>query len=119
MRKAIAPVVVLSLGAILMGGFSPPSHVDVSGHVYQADAGTPVAGAIVSNDWDSTTATTDAQGEFRMRVRRVSVDESIKFTARAGQNVGWHRRIGSLKPHPVEIVLGDPSERSRLSQAVR
>jgi hypothetical protein len=75
MRKAIAPVVVLSLGAILMRGFSPPSHVDVSGHVYEADAATPVAGAIVSNNWDSTTATT--------------------------------------------IVLGDPSERSRLSQAVR
>lgn len=115
MRKAIAALVGLSLGVLLPVVSGPPSHIDVSGHVLEADSlgrtRTPVAGAVVSNDWDSTTARTNARGEFHLRVRHIAVDESIKFTARAGQNAGWHRRIGSSKPHPVEIVLRDPIER--------
>ena len=31
-----------------------------------------VAGAIVSNNWDQTTATTDSSGRFVIRVRRVA-----------------------------------------------
>ena len=113
MRKAVALVVVLSLGALVMAVSRPPSHIDISGHVYESDSlrrtRTPVAGAVVFNDWDSTTATTNAQGEFRLRGRRVAEDESIKFTARAGDKAGWHRRVGSLKPRPVDIVLSDPA----------
>src|SRR5688572_13666620 len=96
----VTTVVVLSLGAILTTSTSRPSHVEMSGHVYQrlGSAGppplSPVSGAVISNDWDSTTATTDARGEFRVRVRRVAADEWIKFTARAGESAGCHRRIG-------------------------
>lgn len=116
MRNAVTFGVVLSLGAVLMAVSRPPSHVDISGHVYESDsfggARAAVAGAVVSNDWDSTTATTNAQGEFRLRVRRVAEDELIKFTARAGHKAGWHRRVGSVKPQPVHIVLSDPIETS-------
>ena len=89
---------------------SRPSYVDVVGHVYESYAAEiPVAGAIVSNDWDSTTATTNDRGEFRLRVRQVAVDEHIKFTARSGERTAYQRRIGSPKPTPVNIVLNDPN----------
>jgi hypothetical protein len=56
---------VLLVGAILTRSVSRrPSYVDISGHVYEgldlAGPVTPVIGARVSNDWDSTTATTNA-----------------------------------------------------------
>jgi hypothetical protein len=105
MRKkaVIAIVVVLLLGAGLTLS-SRPSYVEVSGRVYSAER-LPVVGATVSNDWDSATATTNARGEFRVRVRRVAVDEHMKFTARADAAAGCHRRVGSLESIPVDIVL--------------
>ena len=89
---------------------SRPSYVDVIGHVYESySAELPIAEAIVSNDWDSTTAKTNDQGEFRLRVRQVAVDEHIKFTARSGERTAYQRRIGSLRPTPVVIFMNDPN----------
>jgi len=116
-RAVVAGVLVLTFGAIVMPLLiSSPSYVDVVGHVYDAAghaALTPVAGAVVSNDWDSTTSTTNAQGEFRMRVRRVAADEFIKFSARSGETAGCHRRVGPLESRTVDVVLNAPMQRSR------
>jgi hypothetical protein len=102
-RAVVATVVVLLLGAGLTLS-SRPSHVEVAGRVYSAER-LPVAGATVTNDWDSATAGTNARGEFRVRVRRVAADEFMKFTARADAAAGCHRRVGSLESIPVDIVL--------------
>ena len=87
-KARVAGIFVLVFGAIVTALVfsSRPSYVDVVGHVYESySAERPVAGAVVSNDWDSTTAKTNDQGEFRLRVRQVAVDEHIKFTARSGE----------------------------------
>ena len=110
-RVAMAAVVLLSLGIFLgplvSGG---PSYVWVSGRVYKelGPRGTPVnpvSAATVSNDWDSTTAMTNARGEFRLRVRRVAADEWIKIVARAGDTAACQRRLGPVERHTVDIVL--------------
>jgi hypothetical protein len=111
-KARIAGILVLVFGAILTALVfsSRPSYVDVVGHVYEDSAeGLPVARAVVSNDWDSTTAKTNDQGEFRLRVRQVAVDEHIKFTARSGERTAYQRRIGSLRPTPVVIFMNDPN----------
>ena len=93
-----------------------PSYVEVTGHVYDAAGGAalaPVAGAVVSNDWDSTTSTTNAQGEFRMRVRRVAADEFIKFSARSGERAACDLRVGPLESRTVDVVLNGPTQWSR------
>jgi hypothetical protein len=115
-KAKAAGIFVLVFGAIVtaLSLSSRPSYVDVVGHVYEShSAEIPVAGAVVSNDWDSTTAKTNDQGEFRLRVRQVAVDEHIKFTARSGERTAYHRRVGSLKPTPVVIVLNDPNRLER------
>ena len=110
---------VLVLTGVIVAPFvsSRGSHVDISGTVYErhdaVDDLVPVAGAVVSNDWDSTTATTDAQGEYRLRVRRVAADEFIKFTAHVGERAGCHQRVGS-ESRTVDIILNHPAlERCR------
>ena len=109
-------VLVLLLGAFLFLS-RRPSYVVIEGHVYQrldpikAVPVAPVSGATVSNDWDSTSATTDHLGAFHLRVRRVAGDEWIKFTARAGEMAGCERRLGSLKPRTVDIFLKEPMRR--------
>ena len=108
-KTIVAGVKVLSLGALLTLPFLGRSaYVDISGHVYDSARGAdliPAVGAVVSNDWGSTTATTNVRGEFRLRVRRVAADEWIKFTARVGETAGCHRRVGPLESRPVEIYL--------------
>jgi len=105
---------VLLLTAVIVAPFvsSRGSHVDISGKVYERDDAVdnlrPVAGAVVSNDWDSTTATTDAQCEYRVRVRRVAADEFIKFTAHVGERAGCHQRVGSGS-RTVDIILNHPA----------
>jgi hypothetical protein len=113
-RLVIASVaLVLLLGAFLCGS-RRPSYVDIEGHVYERFDPTkampvaPVSGARVSNDWDSTAATTDRLGAFHLRVRRVAGDEWIKFTARAGDMAACERRLGSLRLRTVDIFLKDP-----------
>jgi hypothetical protein len=111
-KARVAGIFVLVFGAIVTALVfsSRPSYVDVVGHVYESySAERPVAGAVVSNDWDSTTAKTNDQGEFRLRVRQVAVDEHIKFTARSGERTAYQRRIGSLRPTPVVIFMNDPN----------
>jgi len=107
----VAGVCVLVLGAIVTAlvSSSQPTYVDFAGHVYEADStgAAPVADAVVSNNWDSNTATTNARGEFRLRVRRVAADEFVKFTARSGERTAYHLRVGSPKPTPVDIVLNE------------
>ena len=108
-KARVAGIFVLVFGAIVtaLAFSSRPSHVDVVGHVYDSHSANrlPVAGAVVSNDWDSTTAKTNEQGEFRLRVRQVAADEYIKFTARSGARTAYHLRVGSQEPTPVVIVL--------------
>jgi hypothetical protein len=110
-RTVLRGFVLLALAAIVAAPLlsSRPSHIEIAGHVY-VDGGTPVPGAVVANDWDGTTSTTNAQGEFRMRVRRVAADEWIKFSARAGETAGCHRRVGPLESRTVDIVLGAPTQ---------
>ena len=117
-RATVAGVLVLVFAGIVgtLSVSSRPSYVHIAGHVYDATGRatlTPVAGAVVSTDWDSTTSTTDAQGEFRMRVRRVAEDEWIKFSARSGETAGRHRQVGPLESRTVDIVLGEPMQRWR------
>jgi hypothetical protein len=108
-----AAALVLLLGAFWFDS-RRPSYVEIEGHVYErVDPTTgrpvaPVSGARVSNDWDSTAATTDRLGQFHLRVRRVAGDEWIKFTARTGGMAACQRRLGSLKPRAVDIFLNDP-----------
>jgi uncharacterized protein (UPF0297 family) len=116
-RVIVVSAVVLSIGAMWMLSASRrPSHVEVFGHVYERldspgrAPANPVIGAVISNDWDSTTTTTNDRGEFRLRVRRVAADEFIELTARAGESAGCHRRIGTLETTPVKIVLNDPMQ---------
>jgi hypothetical protein len=105
-KTIVAVVMVLSLAVFTLSVSRRSSYVDISGHVYDAARGAaPAAGAMVSNDWDSTTAITNVHGEFRLRVRRVAADEFIKFTARAGESEGCHQRIGTLESIPVDIYL--------------
>jgi hypothetical protein len=103
---------VLLLGAFVTLSVSRrSSYVEVKGHVYQEFDATgrgpvgPVSGAKVSNDWDSTTATTDSLGEFHLRVRRVAEDEWVKFTARAGEEAGCQQVLSPLTQGMVEIFL--------------
>jgi hypothetical protein len=112
--RVIAGVaLVLLVGAFL---FVPrrPSYVEIEGHVYEGFDPiksvplAPVSGARVSNDWDSTTATTNRLGEYHLRARRVAGDEWITFTARAGEIAACQRRLGSLRPGRVDIFLKDP-----------
>jgi hypothetical protein len=106
--------------ALLLGAFlfdsRRPSYVEIEGHVYErfdrikSTPVAPVSGARVTNDWDSTAATTDRLGQFHLRVRRVAGDEWIKFTARAGDMAACQRRLGSLKLRTVDIFLEDPMQ---------
>jgi hypothetical protein len=115
-KRVIAGVMlVLLVGAFVTLSVSRRvSSIEIEGHVYAAydQAGhapvSPVGGAKVSNDWDSATATTDSLGTFHLRIRRVAEDEWIKFTARAGDMAACERRLGSLTPGAVDIVLKDP-----------
>jgi hypothetical protein len=108
-------VLVLLLGPFLFVS-RHPSYVEIEGHVYErldpikAMPVAPVSGATISNDWDSTSVTTDRLGAFRLRVRRVAGDEWIKFTARAGEMEACQRRLGSMKPRTVDIFLKDPMQ---------
>ena len=110
--RIVARVLVLTGVIVAPLVSSRGSHVDISGKVYERDDAVddlvPVAGAVVSNDWDSTTATTDAQGEYRLRVRRVAADEFIKFTAHVGERAGCHQRVGS-ESRTVDIILNHPA----------
>jgi hypothetical protein len=115
-KLVIASVaLVLLLGAFLFIS-RHPSYVEIDGHVYErldpikTVPVAPVSGAAVSNDWDSTSATTDRLGAFHLRVRRVAGDEWIKFTARVGEMAACQRRLGSLKPRTVDIFLSDPMQ---------
>jgi hypothetical protein len=106
-KTIVSAVAVLSVGVFLTVS-ARATHVEISGRVYEQTGSSnraPVAGATVSNDWDSATTTTNARGEFYMRVRRVAGDEWIKFTARVGDVSAFHRRVGSLESIPVEIGL--------------
>ena len=109
-------VLMLLLGAFLFIS-RRPSYVEIEGHVYErfdpikAVPVAPISGARVSNDWDSTSATTDDLGAFHLRVRRVAGDEWIKFTARAGEMAACELRLGSLKPGTVDIFLKEPMRR--------
>jgi hypothetical protein len=113
-RLVIAIVAVLLLFAASLLDARRPSYVEIEGHVYErfdpakAAPVAPVSGARVSNDWDSTAATTNHLGEFQLRVRTVAGDEWIKFTARAGEMAACQRRLGSLKLRTVDIFLEDP-----------
>ena len=115
-RLVITSVVMLLLGAFLFIS-RRPSYVEIEGHVYErldpikAVPVAPVSGARVSNDWDSTSATTDHLGAFHLRVRRVAGDEWIKFTARAGEMAACERRLDSLKVSTVNIFLKEPMQR--------
>src|SRR5258706_4311634 len=101
-RLVITSVVVVLLFGAFWFVSRRPSYVEIEGHVYErldpikAVPVAPVSGARVSNDWDSTSTTTDHLGAFHLRVRRVAEDEWIKFTARAGDMAACERRLRAL-----------------------
>ncbi|SRR6266496_2666737 len=121
-KLVITSVVLVFLLGAFMFISRRPSYVEIEGHVYErfdptkASPVAPVRGARVSNDWDSTSATTDRLGEFHLRVRRVAGDEWITFTARVGEMAACQRRLGSLKLRTVDIFLKDPNQRARRCQ---
>ena len=65
----------------------------------------PVANAVVSNDWDATTTTTDADGSFRLPLtKRVAADEFVVVTVRTRNVVFAQPMLGALHKN-VRIVL--------------
>jgi hypothetical protein len=73
----------------------------VEGYVYSAmDLArrpvAPVPTAIVSNDCDTTTTTTDAAGHLSIRIRRVAADEWIIVRVHASDKVACQKRNGSI-----------------------
>jgi hypothetical protein len=79
--------VAIVLGALLVSGRSSPRNTDFEGRVYERfdpvlGAVGPIAGAQIATDWDSTTAVSDEDGYFHLRVRRVADDEHVNFTVR-------------------------------------
>jgi hypothetical protein len=65
----------------------------------------PVSGAVVSNDWDSTTSTTDENGYFRLALtKRIAGDEFVVLTVQSGRAVTRHSSIGRQHMN-VEIEL--------------
>jgi hypothetical protein len=97
-------VLATAFGALLLANrLSHPSHAsysEVQGHVYEKfNVGPvgpirpvdPIIGAKVSNNRDSTTATTDNTGHFRLRVRPgLADDESVTLIVRTGSKVVCH-----------------------------
>jgi hypothetical protein len=66
----------------------------------------PVAGALVSNNWDQTTATTDQSGRFVVRVRRVAADEFMVLRVESGGKTACQRLAGTATGRDVlEIFL--------------
>ena len=66
----------------------------------------PVVGAKVSNNWDQTTATTDSNGHFVIRVRRVAADEFMILRVETGATAACQRLAGTSTGHQVlEIFL--------------
>jgi hypothetical protein len=91
-----------------------PPYVDVEGHVYQRFARggpvDPVDRASVTNDRDSSTATTDRAGRFRLRVPRVAEDEWVTITARVAGKAACQQRLGPVTEAPVDVFMADPTE---------
>ena len=94
-------VLATVLGSLLARPFSHPSYTDIHGHVYErfdvAPAGqvrpvNPISGAKVSNNRDSTTATTDDSGYFHLQVRpSLAADEFVTLFVRTGSMVVCHK----------------------------
>jgi hypothetical protein len=99
------------LSAIFL--FNRPREVtEIKGHVfsgfkkYVGPVG-PVSGAVVSNDWDSTTSTTDDSGYFRLALtKKVAADEFVVLTVKSGDTVVRQPMIGyNTHIDGLEIVL--------------
>jgi hypothetical protein len=109
---AIAVVGVLLLPIVV---FTRPTNdrVTLQGFVYghrdaQGNLHAPVAGATVSNDWDSTAAVTDEFGRFRISVPRIAGDEFLVITVRFGNIESRRRLMGGAAGDPLLIVLPGP-----------
>jgi hypothetical protein len=107
---------ILRAAAIVLGGLlfaidvldRPPATV-ISGHVYggldHSGPSAPVPDALVSNDWDATTSTTDVNGDFRLPLsHRLADDEFVVLTVRAGDVTVRQQMIGHSYTD-LEIVL--------------
>jgi hypothetical protein len=88
---------------------------EIEGHVYSGFKNHvgpvgPVSGAVVSNDWDSTTSITDDSGYFWLALtKRIAHDEFVVVTVRSGSAVVRQPMIGY--PHlNVEIQLPSPPQ---------
>ena len=110
---------VRRLGAVaLLVGFvsvifllNRPATTEITGHVYRGlndhfGPFDPVNGAVVSNDWDSTTTTTDAVGYFNLPLtKRIAGDEFVVVTVRSGDIVFRQPMVGAPHRQDVQIVL--------------
>jgi hypothetical protein len=105
--------------ALLVGALSaifllnrPREVTKVEGHVYRgfnsySGPVDPVSGAVVSNDWDSTTSTTDGSGYFRLALtKRIGADEFVVLTVKSGTTVVRQPMVGRPHIDGVEIQLG-------------
>jgi hypothetical protein len=87
---------------------------DIDGYVYEKCVDYkpvgPVSGAVVSTSVDSTTATTDATGHFRlMTINPVFSDEFYVVTVRAnGLVINDDRPMGPTATVPMAWVLSPP-----------
>jgi hypothetical protein len=69
----------------------------------------PVAGAAVSNNWDQTTATTDQNGRFVIRVKRVAADEFMILRVELAGRAACRRLAGTATGPILDIFLdGSP-----------
>ena len=105
--------VTLLLGivaAIFLLNRSTPTTV-ITGHVYTRFAKNsgplmPVGNAVISNDWDSTTSTTDSSGSFRLALtKRIAADEFVVLTARSDDTAVRQPMIGRAHMDGVEIQV--------------
>jgi hypothetical protein len=82
-----ALALAIVLGALFVSGRSSPLTTEFQGRVYERfdpvlGAVGPLAGAEITTDWDSTTAVSDHDGYFNLRVKHVADDEHVNFTVR-------------------------------------
>jgi hypothetical protein len=99
---AIAGLILVACAVALSLTWRPsPSYMTVEGYVYSAmdlarGPVSPVPAAVVSNDWDTTTTTTDAAGHFAIRIRRVAADEWIIVRVQASDKAACQKLNGSI-----------------------
>jgi hypothetical protein len=125
-RRAIVGAIILtSVLAFPLISRRSPSYRTLEGQVYATmdpvrGPVSPLPGAVVSNDWDTATTTTDAAGRFAIRVRRVAGDEWVTVRVRVGGKEACQRLTGAIPDgYRVSLFLDGGFHRTQRCGGVR